>query len=280
MTTKDHDIEKRTETFLDDFGWEPLPANEPQPRETRKRPAGKKASPQGDLFEQTPAPDEKEKTECRAPAEKSEFDALDEDAQRFLRDVADERHEFDGLTQRFVRADVRSASRQQAILGKLQGAGGWIRLWPLAVGKGRPVKLADPTEKTLKALGLAGRKNRGRGVLPTRAATHLLTEKLRALPGWTVLPEGDLHGKQVDLLCRDEEGKLVTVEVAHTAAHEPHNARHCLRQGEVRRHAIVATSKAVERDVRRLLEKIEGLADDPRLEVLVLSQALLKKWKP
>jgi hypothetical protein len=114
---------------------------------------------------------------------------LDERQERFLRDVLVQEHEFSPLMKRFERAAIRSASVQGQVLRKLVSTG-YIRIWTLAIGKGRPIKLVEPTNEALREFNVPWRKTRG--VLPTRAATEFLYRKISRLPGWQVVREGSL----------------------------------------------------------------------------------------
>ncbi|MCC6680478.1 MAG: hypothetical protein IT445_06205 [Phycisphaeraceae bacterium] len=204
-----------------------------------------------------------------------------QDAEKFLRDVLNQAHEFSALTARFERSGVRSASRQGQIIRYLTGEG-YIKLWSLAVGmRGRPWKLAEPTQKALDEFGVAWKK--GRGALPTRAATEFLFRKMSKLPGWQCQKEGILRvgedEKQVDVLCRDLENKVVAIEIAGSAGHEIHNALHCLRSDEIRKHVVVAVDKKTLEAVRKKFADMPLLVEDSRIEALPLNVAL-GDWIP
>jgi hypothetical protein len=86
--------------------------------------------------------------------------------------------------------------------------------------------------------------------------------------------------KQVDLLCRDPENRVVSIEIAHSSGHEVHNALHCLRFAEVRKHVVVCTSNAVMKDVKKRFSRVPELHGNRGVEVVVLSRALSDGWIP
>lgn len=150
---------------------------------------------------------------------------LAEKADLFLRDVLNQAHEFSALTGRFQRAGIRSASMQGRILKKLIGEG-YIRTWDLAVGRGRPLKLAEPTERAFGEYRVKWKKTRG--VLPTRAATEMVYAKICKLDGWSCLKEGALGDKQVDLLCRSKGSEHEDAEEAGKATKAEQVEMECL----------------------------------------------------
>lgn len=207
--------------------------------------------------------------------EQQESSKLDAQTEAFLRDVLTQAHEFSALTQRFERAGVRSASKQGQIIKRLC-ADGYIRIGPLGIGRGRPVKLVEPTDKALDEFGVQWKKTRG--TLLTRAATDRVERKLKKL-GWNCIREGGLGDKQVDLLCRGPDGRLATVEMAGSADHEVHNVLHCLRFDEVRRHVVVCINKTVLDEVKKKFSGMEELVRNARVEVVLLSKALGESWE-
>jgi len=120
------------------------------------------------------------------------------------------------------------------------------------------------------------RWKKGRGVLPTRAATFFLHRKFSLLEGWSCLLEGDVEGKQVDLLLHDSSGRRIGMEVAYSIDHEVFNARHCLKH--VDRHVVVCTSKKSLEGVEKRFKECSDLVSG-KVEVLVLSRAL-GSWIP
>ena len=119
----------------------------------------------------------------------------------------------------------------------------------------------------------------------TLVETTLLVKKLKEVGEWECIREGNFHGKQVDLLLRDHAGKVITLEVARSARHEAHNVLNCLQaSGEEginwSGHVVVATSTTVLKDVKKKFDGFPELANNPRIELLVLSRALSKKWIP
>jgi hypothetical protein len=199
---------------------------------------------------------------------------------RFMVNVTTESHEYNALTMRMEAAGIRSAELQQRVL-KRAVTEGLVTVCELAVGRGRPIKLVEATE-TGFAWTNAKPWAKTRGTLATRAASHLVHEKLRKLAGWTVVREGFVAGKQVDLVCRDTEGRLVTVEIAGAAgaAHEAHNALHCLAQPEVWKHVVVGVSLNVVDGVRKKFAGFEKLRAGERLAVEPLTRVLREDWKP
>jgi len=154
-------------------------------------------------------------------------DKFNQQVRNFLNDVLNKVHEFSRLTNRWQRAGVRSAATQNRMLKQLI-AQGYIRVWDLAVNsRGAPIKLVEPTDKAFEEYGVSWKAS-GRGVLPTRAASDFVFEKLNQIKGWQVVKEGVLEDKQVDLLCRDLDNRVVTVEIANSPGHEVHNAMACL----------------------------------------------------
>jgi hypothetical protein len=140
------------------------------------------------------------------------------------------------------------------------------------------MKLVEPTDKALEAFKVTWKKTRG--ALPTRAATGFLLTKLKKLPGWIWLPEGRLGDKPVDLLGRDPQNRVVTVEIAHSDGHEVHNALHCLKFPDVKSHVVVTTTKIVAAKLKKRMAKMPELEANPRLEILPLSTALTDQWSP
>lgn len=243
------ELDNLSSAFFSSYTWNPYQENKPS----------------------SPPEKKEEEKECAKPS------GLEEREEALLRDILNQRHEFSALTERFERAGIRSASLQARDIKSLL-AKGYIQLFDLAVGRGRPIKLAEPTEKALREFGVTWKKSRG--TLTTRAATEFLFRKLKGESGWQCIPEGDLAGKQVDLLCRSGRGDAVAVEIAGSAAHEVHNALHCLQQVEVKAHAIVCVSKDVLTELKKKLNKFPELKTDSRLEVLLLTKALSNKWIP
>lgn len=201
----------------------------------------------------------------------------DNQAQTFLKDVLNQKHEFSGLTERFQRTGIRSATKQGNVIRELI-QDKYIQIYELAIGRGRPIKLVEPKEKAFQEFGISWEKTPG--ILPTRAATEFLYRKLSQLPEWKWTREGKLGDKQIDLLGRNKDGEVITGEIAHSTGHEVHNAKHCLGFSEVKKHVVVATSKKALEEVKRAFEKWPDLAEDKRIEALVLSQALSDKWIP
>lgn len=202
---------------------------------------------------------------------------FDEKTERFMQDVIIKAHEKSGLTHRFERAGIRSASKQGKIIRDLC-AGGWIKVWPLAIGRGRPVKLVEPTEKALKHFAVTWKKTRGS--LPTRVATQLLAKKFRGILGWTCIAEGKLGDKQVDLLLRDERNQVVCLEIENSIDHAAHNALHCLRFDDVRKHVVVCLTKKGLDAVKKKFAGFKELSGNERIELIVLSKALSEAWLP
>ncbi|MCP4250635.1 MAG: hypothetical protein GY778_26640, partial [bacterium] len=209
-------------------------------------------------------------------------DKFDEQTERFLRDVLNQAFEFSGLTLRFERAGIRSASKQGSVIKRLIGDG-YLKIWPLAVGRGRPIKLCEPTVKAFELIGV-GEWNKGPGSLPVRAATAFLYKKLTQMLGWNWQKEGKLSDgkdcKAVDLLGRDPDNRVVAVEVAGTEKHEAHNALANLAFPEVRKHVVVCLSNSVLRAVKTKLEGFPELRGNERIEVLTLAKALGDGWMP
>lgn len=207
---------------------------------------------------------------------------LGEQEERFLRDVANAAHEFSKLTPRFERSGIRSASAQARLIKKLV-AGGYLRLWEVSVGKGRPIKLCELTPKSAERLGVDWKESNQD--LPTRFAKQAIDTKMRGLLGWQVQTEGGLtdrggRAKKVDILCRDPFNKVVAIEIAGASAdHEVHNALFNLRCEEVRKHVVVAVSKPVLAEAKKKLAEIPELAGSDRLELLTLARAL-GDWVP
>lgn len=202
---------------------------------------------------------------------------FDQATERFLRDVLIQAHLQSGITERFERAGIRSASKQGKTIRDLC-AGGWIKVWPLAIGRGRPLKLVEPTEKALEHFGVSWKKTRGS--LPTRVATQMLEKKFRSRLGWTCVLEGQLVGKQVDLLLRDERNRVVCVEVENSVEHCMHNALHCLSCDEVRKHVVVCLTKKGLDAVKQKFAGFTELAGNERVEPIMLSRALGEGWMP
>ncbi len=206
---------------------------------------------------------------------------MDEPTERFLRDVLNQAHEASPLTQRFERAGVRSASKQGQIIKQLV-ADGYITVHALAVGRGRPLKLVEPTAKAFNEFDVQWKKSRGS--LPTRVATTLLAKKFSKLNGWSCVREGMLRfdeaEKAVDLLLRDSENRIVAVEVAGNPKHEVHNCLACLGSNELRRHVVVCVNKSVLEAVKVKFSGFDELSNSERVWVLTLSQALREDWMP
>jgi len=200
---------------------------------------------------------------------------LSEDEERLLRDVCTQAHEFSKLGDRFERVGIRSASVQRSVLRSLQSKG-MIKTWDLAIGRGHPISLLEATDRSFEILKLSKWKST-RGVLPTRAATFVLKKKFEALT-WTCVLEGLIEGKQVDLLLR-HEGKLFTLEVAHSPDHEVFNARHCLASSEVVSHVVVCTGNKTQEAVEKRFSACSDLSSSKRIEILMLSKAL-GSWIP
>ncbi len=251
-----------TPAFVQDLAWEGLEETvEPQSPGSMER-----GAPVG--------------TESRASA----ASRLDEETERFVSDVLVQGNECSTLSQRFERARVRSAERQRQIMKRVLERG-LVKTESLAVGRGRPWTLAEPTEVLLTERGVRWKK--GRGGLATRVATSLLEKKIEGLEGWTCVREGRWGptGKQVDLLLRDPVGRVVTAEIAGNPRHELHNVLACVPRDEAgtrewRGHVVVAVSASVRDAVKKKFAAIPELSGDRRIEVLALSQALSKKWVP
>lgn len=202
----------------------------------------------------------------------------DQQVEAFIADVVNQTHEFSGLTQRFQRAGIRSGQKQGSIIRDLINEG-LIRIYTLAVGRGRPIKLTEPTPKLLEEKNVRWKTTRG--VLPTRAATQFVYQKIKKLDGWQCTREGRLGEKQVDLLCRDSENRCVTIEIAHSHSHEVHNALHCLRSGgdELRRYIVICTTRQTMVAVKKKFSEFLELSDE-KVEVITLAKALSEDWMP
>lgn len=208
---------------------------------------------------------------------------LDRQENAFLQDVLNQVHEFSSLTHRIERVGVRSAEKQGAVIKALTSRG-LIRVQELAIGRGRPIKLCEPTKLAFELYGVSWK--RGRGSLKTRAATFFMEKKIRLLRGWQVVKEGRLEvegvEKQVDLLCYTPDERIVTVEIAgESAGHEVHNL-HCLKSDRVVRHVVVATDRDVLKEVKRKFGEFPELANDSRVVTLTLAEALTnaERWTP
>ncbi len=86
--------------------------------------------------------------------------------------------------------------------------------------------------------------------------------------------------KQVDLLLHSPDGDLITMEVAGNAKHEIHNSRFCLARDDVTKHVIVALNKGIRDKIVKKLELHPEIANDQRLTVVLLNQALVEDWLP
>lgn len=204
---------------------------------------------------------------------------VDVDVEKFLQDVLDQRYEDSAVTKRFERCGIRSASVQGQVIRRLTSEG-FIVIYALAVGVGRPWKLVEPTDKCFQKFGVSWKKTRG--VLPTRIATKLLRRNFEKLDGWNVVLEGRLEkdGKQIDLLCRDSLNRVVCIEVAFQAGHECHNGRYNISRLEVRKSVVVCLSKKVLAEVKDSFAKDDVLSCSDKVEVLSLPRALSEDWVP
>ncbi len=241
--TDDQDLLEKSKTYCEQFSWQPL--EEPAPPE--------EASKLGDI-----------------------------DAERFLLDVLNQKFEECTLTQRFTRTGIRSSAKKSQVLKKLQGDG-WIKVWQLPVKQGAPWKIAEPTKKAFEAFGVTWKKARGN--CPTRVAMILVLNKVKKLEGWQVVREGTLRDhddqKQVDLLCRDPENQVVTVEIAGNPDHEIANCLFCLRYKKevIRKHVVIAVDKQILEQVKKKFTEFPEIANDDRVEAITLSEAL-STWIP
>ncbi len=86
--------------------------------------------------------------------------------------------------------------------------------------------------------------------------------------------------KQIDLLCRDPNNDVVTIEIAGSPDHEVHNALYCLRFNEVRKHVVIAVDKGILGQVKKKFAAYPEIANDDRVEVITLSEALSESWIP
>lgn len=239
----DASVETRSKEFLSAFSWTPLPEGK--------------------------------------AVEAVVVDGMDDAAERFLRDVLNQAHEASSLTSRFERSGIRSASKQGQVIRRLC-ADGYITLHSLAVGRGRPLKLCAPTDKAFAEFNVTWKQSRGS--LPVRVATSLLERKLKKFESWTCVREGMLRihedEKAVDLLLRDSQGRVVSVEVAGNASHEVHNALFCLRCKDIVKHVVVCLNRGIRDEVTKRFAACDELAGDNRIEILLLSQVLNAKWMP
>ena len=80
--------------------------------------------------------------------------------------------------------------------------------------------------------------------------------------------------KQVDLLCRDPENRIVSCEIANSPNHEVDNACFCLACNEVRKHVVICTSKKTFDAVKKQFKEVGGLAGNERVEIVTLVQVL------
>ena len=91
----------------------------------------------------------------------------------------------------------------------------------------------------------------------------------------------DMSEKQVDLLCRDVDNKIVSCEIANSPNHEVDNALFCLACDEVRKHVVICTSKKTLDAVKRQFKEVVGLAGNERVEIVTLAQVLNDDdWMP
>lgn len=195
---------------------------------------------------------------------------------KFLIDVCTEAYQYQGLTQRFERSGIRSAPTQQKVLRELIGKG-FIEIAEIQLNeRGRKTKLTQASVEAFSILGMKPWK-KGPGLLATRAATHLMSEKLRELE-WKVVHEGKLEGKAVDLLCT-KEGRAVAIEIAGNPAHEGFNLVSNLKCEALEMHVVIALDKKI---LKRVNEKISvhlRLEDSERVQTMTLAFALSKKWR-
>lgn len=212
---------------------------------------------------------------------KSGSGLLDEIEERFLRDVLNqEAFEFSSLTHRFERCALRSASKQGSSLRKLTGLG-YISIDSLAIGKGRPLKLVEPTKKLLDMYKVNWKK--GKGKLATRAAQEFFYRKMNRLRNWRSEKEGKLccgdESKLVDVLSFGPNNEIVTGEIANSLGHETHNALFCLSAPGVVRHVVVTLTQKACKDLTKKFSEVPKLRDD-RVEITVLSRVLKDDWVP
>jgi hypothetical protein len=211
------------------------------------------------------------KVETKGKTEKK-ITTVEDACEAFMADVMNREFEFSAATQRWERAGVRSASMQEGVLKKLLGDG-LIQSDRLPMNlRGPSVVLYEPTAKAFAKYGVQW-KSSGRGCLSTRAATFYLKTKLRKIPGLISVVEGSLNGKQVDVLCRQEDGSLTTIEIAGASGkHECHNALHCLSSNEVRKHIVACLGSKVLADVKRRFLRHDELKTNPRIEIVLFSK--------
>ncbi len=291
----DATVVERSARFMSQFAWTPLPgsAGVGQQRATAKAEAADRAGADAAI---TPAETARVRggvdtvdSESSLPGERVDREAVtagtvggawnekrSEAETRFLYDVLTHAHEFSALGARHIRAGVRSAAQQIQIVRALLTKG-LIRIEELSIGRGRPVRLVEGTERAFELLGVKPWR-KGRGSLRTRAATWFLIEKFRKL-GLDAVEEGMVDGKAVDAVVRDGE-RLVTVEVAGSSGHERHNALHCVRCSDVDKHYVVCLSREILEAVKQGFGEMLELAEDARVEVLMLAQALKAGWRP
>lgn len=248
-------IDAASEAFLRDLAWEPLQES-------------------GNGSEAKPAVGQKPK--------KSRIEVLES---HLIADILNQAHKFSPWTVRLERTGIRSVSTGNAIQKRLIDRG-LINVKELPLGKGRPVMLCEPTEKLLDERGITW--DNGLGELPTQAATWYAQQEILKCEGWSADPEGVLYvpsllgeeRKQVDLLCRDPEGRIVTVEIAGSFEHEAHNAIFCIRSGQIHRHVVVALKNDILSAVKRSFKAHPELNGNPIITLTTLSTILKEGWRP
>ena len=215
--------------------------------------------------------------EAIAAPKAGEKSPIDANASKFMHDVLNQAHEYSPIGKRWERAGIRSASMQQRILKRLAGEG-FIKIYEMAMGKGGHWKFVEPTKKAFEEFEVEAWRPSGRGNLPTRVATQYLFQQLKKLEGWQCVKEGNLAGHQVDLLCREEDGRAVSIEIAGNPGHEVHNAIAVL--SETTKHYVVCVSEEVKEKVKKNFSECEELRDCEKISVIAISEALGEKWEP
>lgn len=217
------------------------------------------------------------------PAEKPS--TIEKHEERLINDVLIQTHEFSPMKSRYERAGIRSASTGEAVQKRLLDKG-LIRVDTLAVGRGRPILLCEPTEKLLSERNVAWKKTNGK--LATRAASWMVENKLKQLDGWAAQREGILRAngltgeeqKKIDFLCRHDSGQVVSIEIAGNADHEAHNALFCLSCQEVSKHIVIALSREILREVKRRFNGHSELKGNRSITLTLLSEVLKDGWTP
>ena len=179
------------------------------------------------------------------------------ESEKLLSDVVDKQHKFDSLSQRFLRLGIRSTSFQQTVKHELI-SNQFVREAKVIDIDGSKT-LLEPLDKAYSYLQIEKPKGIGIGAsLEHEYYQHRLHELYSAIPNHSVWIEGNVLGKNVDVLVQLPDGSFRIHEIAIKNQHELTNALALVPASDsdirIEKHYILVPRKD---DVKKMKSRVE-----------------------